>query len=35
MEQADLSGKLAYTLADLQKMGLGGKAYVYKQIPAG
>jgi hypothetical protein len=35
MEQADLSRKLAYTIAELTKMGLGGKAYIYTQIAAG
>jgi hypothetical protein len=28
-------GKLAYTIADLKKMGLGCKAYIYTQIGAG
>jgi hypothetical protein len=30
--QADLSSKVAYSLGDLQKMGFGGRAYIYTQI---
>ena len=28
-------GKLAYRFADLEALGLGGRAYLYKQIAAG